>query len=105
MGALTLEVVRTSLVMGALIGLPRAASGVFVQGAVTLLITVCLSALVILPFAFFASLGRGCLLPLGAAVLTLILANLAVVAGWGEYFPWSIAGMYAQGLPLSPASV
>jgi ABC-2 type transport system permease protein len=40
--------------------------------------------------AFFASLGRGYLPPLGWTVLTLALANLSSVLGWGDWFPWAV---------------
>jgi ABC-2 type transport system permease protein len=52
---------------------------------------------VVIPFAFFASLGRGYLLPVGMAILALMMANLVAVAGWGEYFPWAVPGLLAQG--------
>ena len=68
-------------------------------------VTACLIIMVILPFALFASMGRGYLLPLGVAVLTLMLANFVAIAGWGEYFPWTVPGLYAMGKSaLPPAS-
>ena len=62
-----------------------------------------LTILVVLPFAFVASAGRGYLLPMGVAMLILMLANLSAVIGWGEYFPWSIPGMMLQGKGTVPA--
>jgi ABC-2 type transport system permease protein len=91
------------LLMGALIQLPQASNGIILQGSARAAITACLVIAVMLPFAFFASLGRGYLLPIGLVVLTLILANLVVIAGWGEYFPWSVLGLYAQGKESLPA--
>jgi len=61
------------------------------------LITAGLVILGVLPFALVASIGRGYLLPLGVAVLTLIMANLVAVVGYGEYFPWTVPGLYAMG--------
>jgi ABC-2 type transport system permease protein len=49
-----------------------------------------------MPFGFFASVGRGYLFPVGIALLALILGNLSMTLGWGEYFPWSVPGMYLQ---------
>ena len=67
--------------------------------------TACLVIPLVMPFELFASIGRGFLLPIGAAVLTMMMTNLAAIAGWGEYFPWAIAGLYAQGKsPLPPVS-
>jgi ABC-2 type transport system permease protein len=86
----------TGLVTGALMGLPQASAGVLLHGSLTVAVTTCLTIVVVLPFAFFASVGRGYLLPLGLAILALMLANLAMILGWGAYFPWAVPGLYAQ---------
>jgi ABC-2 type transport system permease protein len=85
------------LVMGALIQLPGGSTGVIARGSVMVGITAGLTIALVMPFAFFASVGRGYLLPVGVAVLTLMMTNLVAIAGWGEYFPWAVAGLYAQG--------
>ncbi len=93
------------LLTGALVGLPQASAAVMLQGSLTMAVTVCLVVAVVTPFAFFASVGRGYLLPIGLAVLALMLANLVMVLGWGEFFPWAVPGLYAQGNgSLGPAS-
>jgi len=101
---LVMEVYIVSLVMGAIIQLPQGSATVFLQGSVNVIVSVCLLVALVTPFAFFASLGRGYLLPLGMAVLVVLLANLVIVAGWGEYFPWAVPGLYAQGTELAPVS-
>lgn len=64
----------------------------------------------LMPFvALFASVGRGYLPPLGWAILTLALAQIAIVLGWGSWFPWSVPGvlgsMTSPGAePLEPHS-
>jgi ABC-2 type transport system permease protein len=58
---------------------------------------------VVLPFAFFASIGRGYLLPVGVAILSMITANLFLAAGWGDYFPLAIPMLYAQGKSALPS--
>jgi ABC-2 type transport system permease protein len=69
------------------------------------LVTAVLIIGVVMPFAFLASVGRGYLLPLAGAMLALLLANLLALAGWGDYFPWGIPGLYAQNPgALPPAS-
>jgi ABC-2 type transport system permease protein len=103
--ALTCVIFTVSLLMGALIQLPGSSSGVFFQASARVLVTAALVIVGVTPFAFFASLGRGYLLPLGVAVLMLMMANLVAVVGWGEYFPWAIPGIYAQGKSsLTPVS-
>jgi ABC-2 type transport system permease protein len=85
------------LVTGALLGLPEGSPGVLVHGSIVMAVTSCLVIVAVLPFALFASVGRGYLLPIGVAILTLILANLTAVLGLAPYFPWAIPGLYAQG--------
>jgi ABC-2 type transport system permease protein len=103
--ALTIVMLMVGLVMGAVIQLPGGSSGVILRGSLLVVITAGLVIAVVLPFALFASLGRGYLLPLGVAVLTLMMTNLAAIAGWGEYFPWAVPGLFAQGKSsLAPVS-
>jgi ABC-2 type transport system permease protein len=94
---LAILIVLVGLAMGAALQLPGGSNSVILQGGIHLAVMTCLVILSILPFAFFASLGRGYLLPLGVAVLTLMLTNLVAVVGWGDYFPWAVPGLYAQG--------
>ena len=46
--------------------------------------------------AFVASAGRGYLLPMGFVILTLALAQIVAVAGWGAFFPWAVAGLFSS---------
>jgi ABC-2 type transport system permease protein len=90
---------------GALIGLPGGSADGFLRGAALVTGTTCLVILVVMPFALFASVGRGYLLPIGVAILALMMANLLAVMGWAAYFPWAVPGLFAQGkgylLPIS----
>ncbi len=94
-----------SLLLGAIIQLPGGTLNVILQNIAPIVVTACLVIAVVVPFALFASIGRGYLLPVGVAILALIMANLVVVTGWGEYFPWAVPMLYAQGksalLPIS----
>jgi ABC-2 type transport system permease protein len=55
-----------------------------------------ISTTLLLPFiAWFASIGKGYLPPLGFLVLTIILSQVAVVLGWGDWFPWSIPILFS----------
>ena len=103
--ALTIIAFVVGLIVGAIIQLPGASINVILQGSISVATTACLMIAVVVPFALFASIGRGYLLPLGVAILTVITANLVVVAGWGEYFPWVVPMLHAQGKsPLMPIS-
>jgi len=94
---LAIVILIVGLVMGAIIKLPGGSISVIFQGSALVVITACLVIVVVMPFALFASVGRGYLLPIGVAVLTLMMTNLVAIAGWGEYFPWAVPGLYAQG--------
>ena len=95
--ALSIVIFILGLVMGAMIKLPGGSIHVILQGSALLAITACLVIMVVMPFALFASVGRGYMLPMGVAILSLIMANLVMVVGWGEYFPWAVPLLYAQG--------
>lgn len=99
--ALTAVIFIFSLVMGAILNLPQGSNSLVLQGSAHAALTVCLVIAVGFPFALFASVGRGYLLPIGVAILALMAANVMVIAGWGEYFPWAAPMLYAQGSILT----
>jgi ABC-2 type transport system permease protein len=93
------------LIMGAVLKLPGGSYHAISQGAANVAVATLLTIVSMTPFALFASVGRGYLLPIGLAVLTLLMTNVVAVIGWGEYFPWAVAGLYMQGVsPLPPIS-
>lgn len=104
-GAQTIVILITGLVTGALLTLSQGSIQVMLQGCTLVALTACLTIVVAMPFAFFASVGRGYLLSMGAAILALMMANVVALAGWGEYFPWAVPGLYAQAKnSLAPVS-
>ena len=60
-------------------------------------VTSLLTILLCTPVAFFASYGRGYLLPMGFVIFTLIIAQFIALVGLGPYFPWAIPGIYSSG--------
>jgi ABC-2 type transport system permease protein len=94
---ITLAISAVSLLMGIWLKLPGGSSEVILKGIGILAVTAGLSILIAFPFAWVASIGRGYLLPLGLVVLTLMMSNFVAMTGRGEFFPWSIPGLYAQG--------
>ena len=85
-----------SLLLGAAIGLSQGTAEVFWHGTMTLAVAACLVIVDVFPFAFFASVGRGYLLPMGIVLLLLVLGNVVTIAGWGNYFPWAVPALYAR---------
>ncbi len=102
--ALIMETYVVGLVLGMVIQLPGGSLAVILHGTGLLAITSMMSILLVMPFGFFASVGRGYLLPIGIAILTLILGNLSITLGWGEYFPWSVPALVLQEAPITPFS-
>jgi len=98
--ALILETYAVGLILGAVIGLPGGSLAVILHGTGLLAVTAVMSITLVMPFSFFASIGRGYLLPIGIAVLTVILGNLSITLGWGEFFPWSIPALLFQETPI-----
>ncbi|MEM7126245.1 MAG: ABC transporter permease [Chloroflexota bacterium] len=90
---LTLVIYLIGLGIGAVVTLPPAPVATFMQGTTTVLVAAALTIGLITPVAFFASVGRGYLPPMGFAILTLILAQIVAATGWGEYFPWSVPAL------------
>ena len=93
--ALTILVFLIGLAVGSLVDIPgwsrdllRAAT-VDVVGAGVLTI-------LLLPFvALFAGIGHGELPPMGWTILTVALAQIAAVTGWGDWFPWSVPALFS----------
>jgi len=52
--------------------------------------------IVLLPFvALMASVGRGFLPAFGWTIFTIALAQIAIITGWGDWFPWSIPALFS----------
>ena len=100
--ALSILIFVVGLAMGAVIQLPGVSTRVIVQHSLLVLVTACLVMAGVTPFALFASIGRGYLLPLGLMVLTLMSTNLVAILGWGEYFPWAVPALYVQAKGVLP---
>jgi len=89
-------ILAAGLVMGVVLQLPEASTGIILSGSLITFVAALMTIVTILPFAFFASAGRGYLLPIGIVILVMILGNVVNVAGWGEYFPWFIPALFGQ---------
>jgi ABC-2 type transport system permease protein len=63
-----------------------------------------LTALLLTWAAFFASLGRGYLPPLGWTFVTVVLAQITAVLGWGDWFPWAVPALLS-GMAGSPGDL
>lgn len=98
--AVSVVVYIAGMGVGMTLGLPQASSELFWQGSVTIAVCAALTITLVTPIAFFASAGRGYLPPMGVTILAIFVAQIVAVAGWGEYFPWSIPALISQGNQL-----
>lgn len=90
--------------VGLAVDLPSVASEIIRQGSVRIVLSALLTIVSITPILFFASAGHGYLPPMGVAILVIFLSQIIAVAGWGEFFPWSIPALYSQGVDLGVIS-
>ncbi len=93
-----------SLTFGAMLGLPPASLQFFWQSGVKIAVGACLTIVLVPVLAFFASAGHGYLPPIGILIVVMGLAQLSSVIGYGEYFPWAIPGLFAQGTEIGMVS-
>jgi ABC-2 type transport system permease protein len=93
--ALVLYVFLFGLLVGKLVSIPgwstellgTAIVDVFGTGALTI---------AMLPFvAFIASLGHGEMPAVGWTIFTVVMAQIAIITGWGDWFPWSVPALFS----------
>ena len=93
--ALSLFVFGFGLVVGYLVVIPGWSTELFQEAFVTILGTAILT-IALLPFvALVASMGRGYLPAFGWTILTVAMAQIAVITGWGDFFPWSVPALFS----------
>ena len=92
---LTVLLFLVGLVVGALVDIPGW-STTLLGSAFVDVIGAGILCIALLPFvALFASIGRGYMPPFGWTILTIVLAQLAAITGWGDWFPWSVSALFS----------
>lgn len=93
--ALSLFVFALGLLIGTLVSIPGWSAPLlrtgFADAIGSALLTIGLLSFV----ALLASIGRGELLPIGWTVFTVVLAQIAAITGWGDWFPWAVPALYS----------
>ncbi len=85
-----LLVFMAAIGIGLAVHIPGGSFDLIWKTFLNILITIPLN-IMLMPFvAFFASRGRGYILPLAWTILAMGLANLVSVLGWGDWFPWGV---------------
>ena len=91
--ALTLLVVVAGLGVGWAVGIPGWSSELG-WTSIRSIVSIAFFTSLLTPFvALVASWGRGFLPPMGWTILSLVFANIFVLLGWGDWFPWAIPVM------------
>ena len=93
--ALVFLVFGIGLIVGGLVSIPGWSMDVLSKAVGDILGSGLLT-IAMLPFvALIASFGRGELPAVGWAVLTVALAQIAIITGWGDWFPWSVSALFS----------
>lgn len=93
--ALAVFIFLIGLVVGKLVVIPGWSEELLRSASVDVLGSAALT-IALLPFvAFLASTGRGDFLPFGWTILTIVLAQIAAITGWGDWFPWSVPALFS----------
>lgn len=93
--ALMISNLLLGLIIGFLLQLEGWSLTNFIVNLKVCFITTMLIVLLNTPIAFFALLGRGYLTPLGIVAVLLVLSQIIGAMGFGNYFPWSVPGIYS----------
>jgi ABC-2 type transport system permease protein len=92
---LTVWVFLFGLLIGRLVVIPGWSEELLRRASIDIMGTALL-VVTTLPFvALFASIGRGYLPPFGWTILTVALAQIAAITGWGDWFPWSVPALFS----------
>lgn len=92
---LTLLAYGLGLVVGNLVDIPGWSVELLRSASVDIFGSAILT-IALLPFvALLASVGRGYLPPFGWMILTVVLAQIAAITGWGDWFPWSVPALFS----------
>lgn len=93
---LTLFIFIVALGIGAIINIPGWSPELAWTSFSDLMLAAFLSTMLTPFVALFASVGRGYLPPMGWAFLSMALAQIVSVMGWGDWFPWAVPGLLSS---------
>jgi ABC-2 type transport system permease protein len=92
---LSLLIFGLGLVVGYWVVIPGWSTELLHSATVSVLGSALLT-IMLLPFvALVASMGRGYMPAFGWAILTVALAQITAVTGWGDWFPWAVPALFS----------
>jgi ABC-2 type transport system permease protein len=93
---ITLVIFVVGLGVGAAVDIPGWTPALAWKSFWSILLIAFLTAMLMSVVALIASAGRGYLPALGWAFLTMALAQIMAVMGWGEWFPWAVPSLLSE---------
>lgn len=93
--ALSLFIFGIGLVIGNLVVIPGWSEALLRTAFVDVMGAAVLTIGLLSFVALLASIGRGDLLPFGWTIFTVVLAQIAAITGWGDWFPWSVPALFS----------
>jgi ABC-2 type transport system permease protein len=93
--AMTMLIFGVGLVVGTLVVIPGWSAELIRTSFMNILGSVALTLPLMSLVALVASAGRGYMPPFGWTIFTMVLANIAAVMGWGDWFPWAIPSIFS----------
>ncbi len=93
--AVSLFIFGFGLLVGNLVAIPGWSADLQASAFVDILGSAVLTVLLMPYVALAASLGRGYMSAFGWTILVVALAQISVVTGWGDWFPWAIPALFA----------
>jgi ABC-2 type transport system permease protein len=93
--AMTLLIFGVGLAVGTLVVIPGWSAELIRTSFMNILSSAALTLPLMSLVAFVASAGRGYMPPFGWTIFTMVLANIAAVMGWGDWFPWAVPSMFS----------
>lgn len=94
--AVTLLIFAAGYGIGLLVDIPGLSSELTLASFQSTNLIGVLTFMLMPPVALIASAGRGYLPPLGWAFLSMALAQIAAVMGWGDWFPWAVPSLLSE---------
>ncbi|MDF2944126.1 MAG: bcrB [Herbinix sp.] len=82
------------LIVGIVIDFEGLSAAVLIHSFYRFIATAILTMIISTPAAFLANYSRGYLVPLGFAILTIILGNFIGLMGLTQYYPWALPSIY-----------
>jgi len=92
---ITLLIFGISLIVGRLVVIPGWSEELLRTSFISILGASMLTIPLMSFVALLASAGRGYLPPFGWTIFIVLLADISVILGWGDWFPWAVPGLFS----------